>query len=270
MSDAPPANSVAARHARAAPRRRARRRRAAHRDGARHPAGPAAPRRAGEDAQPPRLCRVRLRPAVPRGDRQAGRRDHPAAARAAPAGEADRGAVHRTEARRRRRSAQRAMITDRNGQILAISLPTVAVFADPRQIIDPAEAAHRLKQVLPRLDEDGSADAAVRYQPAVRLSRTPDHAARAARHQFARHSRDRFPPDRAAALSDGPHRRAGAGRHRRRRARRRRRREVLRPAPVQRQLAAAAVDRRARAGGGARRTVARRSTSSRRSAAAAS
>jgi cell division protein FtsI (penicillin-binding protein 3) len=48
---------------------------------------------------------------------------------------------------------QRAMITDRNGQILAISLPTVAVFADPRQIIDPADAAHRLKQVLPRLDE---------------------------------------------------------------------------------------------------------------------
>ena len=49
--------------------------------------------------------------------------------------------------------AQRAMITDRNGQILAISLPTVALFADPRQIIDPADAAHRMKQVLPRLDE---------------------------------------------------------------------------------------------------------------------
>ena len=49
--------------------------------------------------------------------------------------------------------AQRAMITDRNGQILAISLPTVAVFADPRQIIDPADAAHKLKEVLPRLDE---------------------------------------------------------------------------------------------------------------------
>ncbi|HET7880289.1 MAG TPA: penicillin-binding protein 2 [Acetobacteraceae bacterium] len=52
--------------------------------------------------------------------------------------------------------AQRAMITDRNGQILAISLPTVAVFADPRQIIDPADAAHRLKQVLPRMDEDAA------------------------------------------------------------------------------------------------------------------
>ena len=49
--------------------------------------------------------------------------------------------------------AQRAMITDRNGQILAISLPTVALFADPRQIIDPADAAHRMKQALPRLDE---------------------------------------------------------------------------------------------------------------------
>lgn len=48
--------------------------------------------------------------------------------------------------------AQRAMITDRNGQILAISLPTVSVFADPRQIIDPADAVRRLKQVLPRLD----------------------------------------------------------------------------------------------------------------------
>ncbi len=49
---------------------------------------------------------------------------------------------------------QRAMITDRNGQPLAISLPTVSLFADPRQIIDPAEAARKLKTVLPRLDED--------------------------------------------------------------------------------------------------------------------
>ena len=47
---------------------------------------------------------------------------------------------------------QRANILDRNGQILAISLPTVSVYADPRQIIDPAEAARTLKQVLPRLN----------------------------------------------------------------------------------------------------------------------
>ncbi len=48
----------------------------------------------------------------------------------------------------------RAEITDRNGQILAISLPTVSVFADPRQIIDPVDAAKKLKQVLPRMDLD--------------------------------------------------------------------------------------------------------------------
>ena len=48
---------------------------------------------------------------------------------------------------------QRAVITDRRGQEIAISLPTVSVFADPRQIIDPVDAAHKLKQVLPRIDE---------------------------------------------------------------------------------------------------------------------
>ncbi len=49
---------------------------------------------------------------------------------------------------------QRAMITDRNGQPLAISLNTVSVFADPRQIIDAADAAAKLKTVLPRLDAE--------------------------------------------------------------------------------------------------------------------
>ncbi len=47
----------------------------------------------------------------------------------------------------------RATILDRNGQILAISLPTAALFANPKEMIDPADAAHKLKQVLPRLDE---------------------------------------------------------------------------------------------------------------------
>lgn len=50
-------------------------------------------------------------------------------------------------------AGQRAMITDRNGQPMAISLNTVSVFADPRQIIDPLEAVRKLKRVLPRLDE---------------------------------------------------------------------------------------------------------------------
>jgi cell division protein FtsI (penicillin-binding protein 3) len=49
--------------------------------------------------------------------------------------------------------AGRAMVTDRNGEILAVSLPTAGLFANPSQIIDAADAAHRLVGVLPRLDE---------------------------------------------------------------------------------------------------------------------
>ncbi len=48
----------------------------------------------------------------------------------------------------------RATITDRNGQILAISLPLAAVFANPLEIADPADAAAKLRTVLPTLDAD--------------------------------------------------------------------------------------------------------------------
>jgi cell division protein FtsI (penicillin-binding protein 3) len=46
----------------------------------------------------------------------------------------------------------RATIVDRNGQPLAISLPSVEAVADPRQIIDPVEVTRKLKRVLPRMD----------------------------------------------------------------------------------------------------------------------
>ena len=46
----------------------------------------------------------------------------------------------------------RADITDRNGTILAVSLPGAQLYADPRQVIDPRDAAMELGSVLPGLD----------------------------------------------------------------------------------------------------------------------
>nr|WP_245214647.1 penicillin-binding protein 2 [Pararoseomonas indoligenes] len=48
----------------------------------------------------------------------------------------------------------RAPITDRNGEILAVSLPVTALYANPRQIDNPAEVAPRLARVLPQLDRE--------------------------------------------------------------------------------------------------------------------
>jgi cell division protein FtsI (penicillin-binding protein 3) len=54
--------------------------------------------------------------------------------------------------------ARRAMITDRNGEVLALSLPTASVIADPRLILDAADAAHKLRSVLPEIDETAVAN----------------------------------------------------------------------------------------------------------------
>ena len=48
----------------------------------------------------------------------------------------------------------RADIVDRNGVLLATSLKTASLFADPRKIADPANAAHRLVEILPDLSEE--------------------------------------------------------------------------------------------------------------------
>ena len=66
---------------------------------------------------------------------------------------------------------QRAMITDRNGQPMAISLNTVSLFADPRQIGDADDAAQKLKQVLPRLDLAETQDRLKRDKKFIYLAR---------------------------------------------------------------------------------------------------
>ncbi|NHO53586.1 penicillin-binding protein 2 [Acetobacter estunensis] len=49
---------------------------------------------------------------------------------------------------------KRAMIVDRNNQALAVSLPVAQVYANPSELIDPKDVAHKLKSVIPALDED--------------------------------------------------------------------------------------------------------------------
>ncbi|WP_431283935.1 peptidoglycan D,D-transpeptidase FtsI family protein [Humitalea sp. 24SJ18S-53] len=49
-------------------------------------------------------------------------------------------------------TVSRGAITDRNGEMLAVSLPVTALYANPRQIENPADVAARLARVLPQLD----------------------------------------------------------------------------------------------------------------------
>jgi cell division protein FtsI (penicillin-binding protein 3) len=65
----------------------------------------------------------------------------------------------------------RATILDRNGEVLAISLPTANLFANPREMIDTAEAAHKLKGVLPRMDEKQAAERLASARQFVYLER---------------------------------------------------------------------------------------------------
>ncbi|WP_161600764.1 peptidoglycan D,D-transpeptidase FtsI family protein [Teichococcus oryzae] len=51
-------------------------------------------------------------------------------------------------------AARRAPITDRNGEILAISLPVTALVANPRVLHNAAEVADKLRTVMPYLDRD--------------------------------------------------------------------------------------------------------------------
>lgn len=47
----------------------------------------------------------------------------------------------------------RADIVDRNGVLLATTLPTPSLYADPKEVLDARSAAHKIVQVLPDLNE---------------------------------------------------------------------------------------------------------------------
>ncbi|WP_052388639.1 peptidoglycan D,D-transpeptidase FtsI family protein [Belnapia moabensis] len=51
-------------------------------------------------------------------------------------------------------SSGRAAITDRNGEVLAVSLQVTELYANPQEINDPVEAAEKLLTVLPGLDRE--------------------------------------------------------------------------------------------------------------------
>jgi len=50
------------------------------------------------------------------------------------------------------RTPIRGDIVDRNGVLLATSLPTASLYADPTEVLDPQDAARRLAEVMPDLD----------------------------------------------------------------------------------------------------------------------
>ena len=47
---------------------------------------------------------------------------------------------------------ERADIVDRNGTVVATSLATASLFANPRHVLNPAEAARQIASVLPDVD----------------------------------------------------------------------------------------------------------------------
>jgi cell division protein FtsI (penicillin-binding protein 3) len=50
-------------------------------------------------------------------------------------------------------AADRADLRDRNGLIVATTLPSMSLYADPKLVLDPIEASLRLSKVLPDLDQ---------------------------------------------------------------------------------------------------------------------
>ena len=169
-------------------------------------------RQAGARDRRARACwspALLLRPGLPRDRRAAGRRG-------AAAEDGDRSAL-RAERRRPAPVAERADIVDRNGVVLATTLATASLYANPRQMTDPAtRRPRRWRAVLPDLNaRRARRPSSARTSSFVWIKRdlTPRQQLRG---QSPRHSRPLFPARGAARLSAWAARRACRRLHRHR------------------------------------------------------
>jgi cell division protein FtsI (penicillin-binding protein 3) len=98
-----------------------------------------------------------LQPMMPKAEREVRRPDPPPPPAAAGDGLAANGVARALDtvptALDLGLHARRATITDRNGEILAISLPISDLYANPKVVYDIDDVVQKLKSVLPRLDE---------------------------------------------------------------------------------------------------------------------
>ena len=95
---------------------------------------------------------------------------------------------------------ERADIVDRNGVLLATSLATGSLYANPKLVLDPADAAAKLARGAARHPREGSGREA-RLGPQLRLAAPQPDAARAVRGQPPRHPRPVLPARGAPRLS---------------------------------------------------------------------
>ena len=106
-------------------------------------------------------------------------------------------------------AAERGQILDRKGRLLATNLPIAVLHADPKEIMDPREAASLLAPLLPRHDEAALLRLLTKKTRYVELDRKLTGTSR--RNPRSWHSGRLFPQEHPSQL---PQRQAGSARPR--------------------------------------------------------
>ena len=106
--------------------------------------------------------------------------------------------------------SERADIVDRNGAVLATSVPVMSAFVNPHLLLDPQEAARKIVTALPDLKYDDVREKLEGDRTFVWIKRGLSPA-RARPRQPPRHSRPRVPGRGTSHLSAGYRRRSYSG-----------------------------------------------------------